>query len=825
MTAPRSSPVFMPRRLAFALVVALLPLLTVEASSPVFWRVSTQDEFLRGEADNVSIDADGRVSLGPETEPLYDPGVPFLWDASSGGEALWIGSGSDGKVFRLRPDGSATTAFDAAEQNVHAVVAEPDGTAVVGTSPTGAVFRVEDGQSAMLFDPDDTYIWDIALGSDGALFVATGDQGKIYRIGSDGRAALFYDADATHALALTFDAAGRLVAGTGNPGQVVRIDAEGRGFVLLDSPFAEIRSLRVAPDGALYAVAVGQSPSRTQAAPSSTPPQRSAGVPSVTTSTTVTAVVVADATRPAETSAPAASSASTEPQRGAVYRIQPDGVWDTIWESSQDAPYDVVVDERGNVLVGTGASGKIYEVRDDPPRVVLLARADAQQVTAFAAGPERSRYYVTSNPGKVYRQAGDRASQGNYVSEVRDAGTVATWGTVRWRARVPEGTSLRLFTRAGNTASPNATWSRWSEAYTEPSGSQISSPKARYLQWKAEFEGNGDSPTLLSVTTAYLPQNLRPEVTSLTVHDPGVAFQQPFSSGDPPIAGLDDLVDARTRGEESSGGDGQTTLGRRVYRKGLQTIVWTARDPNQDTLSFDVLYRSESDLSWHQLRRGVTDSIFTWDTTSVPDGTYLVRVVATDAQGNAPGAALTGAAESTPFDIDNSPPRIEIEPITSEGDRVVVTFTVRDSHTAVDTVEYSTDAEHWQVLYPVDGIADSRSERFELSVTDADAARARRSCCGRDEQLCDCFDVSLDDVDDEPILLPLRGHGPSSPHPDRVPRGHAGGLRLHGASPATRSFSSAWPREMPRPDPVKRSWRSKLIAGRSLWIPSRWWPT
>ncbi len=53
----------------------------------------------------------------------------------------------------------------------------------------------------------------------------------------------------------------------------------------------------------------------------------------------------------------------------------------------------------------------------------------------------------------------------------------------------------------------------------------------------------------------------------------------------------------------------------------------------------------------------------------------------------------------------------------------MVTFLVRDSHTAVDTVEYSTDAEHWQVLYPVDGIADSRSERFELSVTPADAAR------------------------------------------------------------------------------------------------------
>ena len=147
------------------------------------------------------------------------------------------------------------------------------------------------------------------------------------------------------------------------------------------------------------------------------------------------------------------------------------------------------------------------------------------------------------------------------------------------------------------------------------------------------------------------------------MHDPGVAFQKPFSSGDPPIAGLDDLGTARTAGDASATtGDAQpTTLGRRVYRKGLQTFVWTARDPNKDALSFDVLYRSETDLSWNPLRTGIADSIFTWDTTSVPDGTYIVRIVASDAQSNTPGAALTGLAEGTPFDIDNSPPRITID--------------------------------------------------------------------------------------------------------------------------------------------------------------------
>ena len=709
------------RRLVAGVVSMCISLLALHAAAPVFWRVSTQAEFLRGDVDNLSIDADGQLTLGPDTAPLFDPNAPFLWDVARGPDALWIGSGNAGKVFRVQGDNTATTVFEAREQNVHAIAPTADGAALVGTSPDGSVFRVGRSDPEMIFDPDDKYIWAIALDANGGVFVATGPDGKIYRVSPDGESTLFYDADATHVLTLAFDTEGNLLAGTGSPGQVIRIDGTGRAFVLLDSPFTEIRALHLTPEGALYAAAVGQSPARAQPAP---PPARSPGVPTVTTSATVTSVVVADAVSVPTTSEQPTETQSTE-SRGAVYLIHPDGVWDSVWDSSEDAPYDITLSADGHLIIGTGGHGKIFQVMDDPPRVVLLARAPAQQVTGFASGPDRSRYYVTSNPGRVYRLGGDRAASGTYVSEVRDAETVATWGTLRWRAATPDQTSVRLFTRSGNTAAPNDTWSPWSEAYTDPVGSQITSPKARYLQWKTELGGNGDTPTLLSVTTAYLPQNLRPEISSLTVHDPGVAFQKPFSSGDPPIAGLDDLGTARTGGDASATtGDAQpTTLGRRVYRKGLQTFVWTARDPNKDALSFDVLYRSETDLSWNPLRTGIADSIFTWDTTSVPDGTYIVRIVASDAQSNTPGAALTGLAEGTPFDIDNSPPRITIDPPRSEDTQVVVMFVVRDTRSAVNNVEYSFDAEHWHVLHPLDGIADSRVEHFQLAVDRDQAGR------------------------------------------------------------------------------------------------------
>ncbi len=717
MTSPRSRWRTGLRRAAIA-AAACLPVVVLHASAPVFWRISTQAEFLAGEADRVSIDADGRLTLARDAELLYEATAPFLWSLAPAGGALWIGSGGDGRVFRLGPDGTASTVFETAEQNVHAVHPYGAGEALVGTSPDGALFRVGSGRSEQVFDPDDRYIWAIAADAAGNRLVATGDAGRIYHLSPDGEASVFYEADASHVLALARDAEGNLLAGTGTPGQVLRIGADGRGFVVLDSPYAEIRALRVAGDGTLYAVAVGESAPR-GAASRPAPPTRSPGVPRVTTSTSVTAVVVGDAGQTSATTArPAQTAGPTSPVRGAVYRIRADGVWDTVWESSRETPYDVSIDARGDLLIGTGPSGRIYHVAEDPPRVRLLARAPARQVTSFAAGAGGARYYATANPGKVYRLLPGQAGQGAYLSDVRDARTVARWGTLRWQALIPGDSSVQLFTRSGNTSTPNDAWSPWSVAYSDADGSPITSPRARYLQWKAELRGGADTPTLLSVTAAYLPQNLRPEITTLTVHDPGVAFQRPFASGDPPIAGLDDRLEAGS-GNGAGGAQSdtqQTALGRRVYRRGLRTFVWTARDPNNDTLRFDLLVRTETDTSWRALRTGIGSSIYTWDTTSAPDGTYLVRLVASDADTNAPGTGLEGLAESKPFDVDNSPPRIDIDAPRPDAGGFAVSFVVTDGQSPVRRVEYSLDTARWEVLYPLDGIADSRVERFQLSV-------------------------------------------------------------------------------------------------------------
>jgi WD40 repeat protein len=698
------------------------------AAAPTFWTVSTQADFLKGDVEDLSIDSDGRVFLGPTASVLAETAAPFLWEIVAGPDgSVWAGSGNEGQVLRVSSDGKLTTFFDAAELEVHALAPAPNGGLYVGTSPEGKVYHVDaKGTSKVFFDPEDKYIWSLVVDRAGNVFAATGDKGTIYRITPDGKGTRFYKTNASNVVSLALASNGDLLAGTESPGRLFRIDPSGKAFVLLDSPFREIHRIRIAPDGTIYAAALNGSDGGTDR-----PTDRSTTEPSTppvpTVSTEITTISVMDSPV-GSTSQPPAGRGPRRPGRGAIYRVKADGLWDTLWDSGEDAPFDLLIEPSGGLLVGTGTEGKIFRISGEPARATLLARATARQVTALLREPSGRVLGAASNPGKLFSLSPAPARRGAYDSDVRDAGTVASWGVIRWRAVVNSG-QVELLTRTGNTATPDETWSAWSKPYSNANGEQIASPNARYLQWRAVFTSTGaQGPVLTSVTTAYLPRNLRPEVVSITVHPPGSVFQRPFSTGEMEIAGFEDNTSDGRQPSQSSAGSGQPAptspaLGRRIYQKGLQTFVWKAEDSNDDRLQFDVLYRREAETAWKALRRGLWDPIFVWDTTSVPDGTYFLKVAANDSPSNSPGTALLGELESVSFDIDNTPPRIELSAPARSGARTTIAFVVADEQSPVQRVEYSLDASRWRVVFPKDGIPDSRREDFEVTLDDSESAR------------------------------------------------------------------------------------------------------
>jgi hypothetical protein len=714
------------RALVIAAGVALVSA-AAQASSPKFFQAATQADFLKGDVENLSIDSHGRLMLGPATELVYETAAPFVWAVVGGSDgSLFIGTGNEGKVFRIDPRGKGSLFFDAAELEAHALAPAPNGGLYVATSPNGKIYKVDrDGKATELFNPGDKYIWALAVDAKGVLYAGTGDKGVIYKITPDGHGTPFYKTKATHATALAFDKAGNLLVGTESPGKVMRIDPDGKAFVLLDSPFQEIRALHFDDKGMLYAAALNGRPS-TAGAPALTEDRgtdrpagdtgRGGGVPTV--SAEITSISIVDI------SGGAGGAGSTREDRrapkGAVYRIAPDGVWDEIWESRDDSPYDLMFDSSGVLLIGTGNKGKVYRLEGDPLHATLLARASAQQVTGFYKDSAGRLYYATANPGKLFRLSATRASRGTYESEPRDAQMIAAWGNLSWRGATSPGDQIELFTRSGNSETPDDTWSPWSTAYASAESSAITSPKARYLQWRVVLPGKNDGPILTSVTAAYLQRNLRPQVHSITVHPPGIVFQKPFTSGEPEIAGFEEQTTPERKLAASAMSAQQATgspaLGRRTYHKGLQTLVWKADDENDDDLVYDVLYRREGQTTWTTLRRGLTDPILVWDTTTMPNGTYFLKVVASDAPSNPLSTALTGELESSAFEIDNTPPTIVVQGVRTEGGRTIVTFEVKDDHSPIQRVEFSQDGQRWRGVFPKDGIADSKDERYELAL-------------------------------------------------------------------------------------------------------------
>ena len=396
------------------------------AASTSFWLVSTQTDFLKGEVEQLSVDSDGRVMLGPAVDTLHQTSTPAVWRLAIDSEgAAWAGTGNEGKVIKVSADGKASVVFDATELEIHAIAPAAGGVVYAGSSPDGKVYKItKDGKSAPFFDPEDKYIWTLLPAPDGTLYAGTGEKGRVYKIGADGTGKVFYESGTTHVTALAWDGKGALLVGTSSPGRVVRVDpTSGRGFVLLESAYKEVRSIKVSSAGTIFATAVGAG-SDASSAPTEKPSTiDTTSTPIASVSTEVTITAIGDQTIVTPSSGGSSRSESRSgTAKGAVYRIAPDGDWDEFWTSTDDAPYDVLIEPNGSLLVATGDKGKIYRISGDPDGVDARdARglAAGHQLRAGRAGPRLLRHVQSrADP------AGDDGSGGEGHVSLRCEGHV-----------------------------------------------------------------------------------------------------------------------------------------------------------------------------------------------------------------------------------------------------------------------------------------------------------------------------------------------------------------------------------------------------------------
>ena len=530
--------------------------LAARAAEPQIWSVDTRAEVLRGEARGVSVTDTGAITLAPRLAQIFNTEQPFVWSsAADANGSIYLGTGGDGKIFKVDANSKGALLYDTSELNVSALAIGKAGEIYAGTSPDGRVYRIDaaSGRAEVFFEPKEKYIWSLAVLSDGNLAVGTGENGKIYKVKTAGQKpenTLLFDSSETHIISLAADARGNLYAGTDASGLVLRIAPDGKAFALLDSPLREIHDLAVAPDGSIYALALSDAATAQQKPPATA---AGAGADGASVTATITSTDAGAATTTAAEQ-PAKSRYDLTGAKAAVYRISPDGASDIVWNSATVTAFSIAANPAGGVLVGTSDKGRIYSVTNDGRETLLLQSGEGQISTMKIAGSQI--YATSSNQGKLYRFGAETETEGAYESSVLDAKGSASWGRIWWRSSG----GVALQTRTGNTRTPNETWSDWSAAYTNGAGAQIASPTAKYLQWRAVLKSaagagqqqislNGgfvsNAIVLNEVNVSYLPRNIAPEVLSIQIlpTNVGLAANPPIQI-DPNIenSGLDPTV-------------------------------------------------------------------------------------------------------------------------------------------------------------------------------------------------------------------------------------------------------------------------------------------
>jgi WD40 repeat protein len=734
--------------LAFLLCVFPASFSPLHAEHTRSWRQSTYDEFLKGNSNGVTVRSDGRLELSPKFTLLGDADASFLWSVRVDPKGvLYAGGGSPAKVFRFDAAGKPTTAFESTDLSVQSIAFDAKGQLYVATSPDGKVYRVSiSGEKSVFFDPKTKYIWDLAFAQDGTLYVATGDKGQIFAVSPDGHSQLFYSSDEAHIRVMAFDNKNNLLAGTEPSGRILRITpranknsqkdqdaATAEGFVLYETSKREVTALAVAPDGNIYAAAIGEK-QRTSAQPTAiiTTPQG--------TTTIIGGGTVAGTQQNQTPFIPFPPLLSSS-----IYKISPDGAPEELWTSRDDLVYALALNPEGRLLAGTGNSGALLAI-DGRGVFAQLAKAGSAQITGISRGSNGKIFLCTANPGKVFSVGPEYQPEGTYESRSFDAQLFSQWGRLDWWSPPPATPSksssassgnsaeprLEFFVRSGNTEDPGKEWSRWFGPYSK-SGSTAEAPAARFAQWKAVIHDGRPGDGIEWVSLAYLPRNVAPVIDGIAIQDANVRAQgtNPIQAGQPATVTLKTPPAANPTGgviisQGSSQKFEQPPQG--FLQKGYQSVLWSAHDDNDDDLRFSVYYRGENEKQWKLLKDKLDQKFYSWDATTLPDGAYYLRISASDLPANPPAIALTTTRDSERFIIDNTPPVTEHLEATTVAFRsasapasqsAAVKFTARDATSSIDRAQYSVDGGDWILVAPVGNISDALEEHYEFTTPEA----------------------------------------------------------------------------------------------------------
>lgn len=588
-----------------AAALALAVVTPARATGTRFFDLDTLDELSGGDLSGVAVGSDGVVRTGFKLGDLRIDGATTVFAALPRPDgSVLLGTSPSGKIFRVAGDQSTLFA-DTGETAVTSLAEDGRGNVYAATFPDAKIFKVSQGRAEPFATlPDTTYVWALAFdASKTNLYAGVGlPDGRVFRIGVTASAALagqpeiMFRCEAPHIVSLAVAPNGDVLAGTSGTGYLYRISGPGRATVVYDFPGSEVKAVSVAKDGTVWAI------SNEYSEPPEVPRRTGAGLRG-----------------PA---GPAQTSTRPKPGKGQLWRFDPQGRPEKMMGHSEFHYMSLALDDAGKPYVGTGAEGRVYTV-DDAHAVTLVADTDERQVTALSLG--KNPFIVSSDGAAFHRILGRGGADAIWTSKALDLGTRSELGAISYRASGP----IEWSTRTGNTDVPDGTWSAWSAGAAQPG--HMPSPAGRFLQVRARLLGAGSE--LREVVLPFVNDNLRAVITQVSA--------QSKSAEQPTREGL------AASGAEPPKHDSTVH------------ITWKVENPDQDALRYRIFYQREGETTWREvLREGeiLTRTDYDWETATLPEGKYRLRVEASDEAANPPGRGLRHALETSGVLVDNTPP-------------------------------------------------------------------------------------------------------------------------------------------------------------------------
>ncbi|MFA7485156.1 MAG: hypothetical protein WCZ89_03930, partial [Phycisphaerae bacterium] len=655
----------------FIIAKSLVAIITITAvlSCPV-WAVTSKItrhrssvDFEKGKTENIIISSRGTLQLAQASRILAED-FENVWSISSivsTGGKIYIGTSPNGGVYEYKQEklneiysatghNEETSSGDTnevpdvnrrlANEHIFAMAADKSGKLLVGISGRRCVLgRLEGSKLQTIFEPDDArYIFAIVTDSAGNIYLGTGPMGKIYKLNPQGTSSeVLYTSTDKNILSLALTNDGSLLAGTDSSGLVYKIDPKTKNVrVLYDAPQPEITSLLVTNQGDIYATATSaqivqaQQRSARQIPMAGRPESQQDGESSSGQAAPLQ-LRIPTTQQEGETKTPQPETPQRRPvrpdQMSYVYKITKEGFVTDVFR--QSAVLFAMAQQNSNLLLATGNRCELFTV--DPvteQEAVIFKDEQSSQITAMAVVGDEV-YLGTANPAKLIKLEKNLVSKGIYTSAPVDASQPANWGKLQIDADIPEGAKITLEARSGNVGDANhASFSDWTKPVEIKEPAQLGCPLGRYCQYRLTLHSPDGvlTPVIREVAAASTVPNLAPRVEEVTV--------QRIDKPD---------------------------------KQGVFKIDYKARDENQDTLIYKIDFRKVGRSGWIELKDIVETASFEWDTKTVEDGHYEIRVTASDERSNSAATKLTGSRISEPFIVDNIGPVIELRLVQSNG--------------------------------------------------------------------------------------------------------------------------------------------------------------